>query len=85
MEKTNPKTYSLPATTVLNIAGKDRIAIVIDRKSRIVMADGKKILEKAEKIKAHDKTLKICLQTTAPVCSKTIRFLKDKGIAVLKK
>ena len=76
----DPKEFSLHPKTVLEEISKDHIAIVISRKSRIIMADGRKILEKAEKIKEIKPRAKVSLKTTTPVCSKTIVFLKEKGI-----
>ncbi len=58
--------------------------IVIDRKSRIIMADGRKIAEKAGKIKATEPGAEVVLKTTAPVCSKTLAFLAELGIAINK-
>lgn len=78
----NPKDYGLPTRTVLEQAG-DTIIIVMNRKSRIIMADGRKILEKARKIQEVDPTATIALKTTAPICSKTSKFLEDEGIRVV--
>ncbi len=79
----SPKAFGLPAQTVLEQRGDDVIAIVIDRKSRIIMADGKKVFEKAKKIKEMQPLKTVVLKTTAPVCSKTIQFLKAEGIEVI--
>ncbi len=82
-EKIDPKKYGLSTRTVLMPYGKNHIALVINRKSRIIMADGKKILEKAEKIRAHQAGVRISLQTSAPVCSKTTSFLSEKKIRII--
>ncbi len=79
----DPKKYGLHPRTVLKKITGRHIAIVIDRKSRIIMSDGKKILEKAEKIKEKNKNMKVSLETTAPVCSKTKNFLSDEGIELM--
>ncbi len=47
------------------------------------MADGKKIMEKAEKKKGVKPSTSVTLKTTAPVCSKTKNYLEDAGIQVL--
>jgi hypothetical protein len=47
------------------------------------MADGRKILEKAQKIKEVQPSIAVVLKTTAPVCSKTKAFLEESGIQVL--
>ena len=60
---------------------KDGIAIVVDRKSRVIMKDGKRIIDQASIIRK--KTIKpILLLTSAPVCSKTKLFLAENNIAV---
>jgi hypothetical protein len=79
----DPKDFSLPPKTILEEIKKNHIAIVISRKSRIIMADGRKILEKVEKIKEVKPSVKVSLKTTTPVCSKTIVFLKEKGIELI--
>lgn len=79
-EIVDPKEFDLPPRTVLEKIDKDKFAFVINRKSRIVMADGKKILQKATKIKASIPDAEVVLKTTAPVCSKTKQFLGDEGI-----
>ena len=69
--KLDPKEFGLPPRTVVEQVDGDTIALVIDRKSRIIMADGKKILEKLRKIRSTQPLINIALKTTAPVCSKT--------------
>ncbi len=81
--KLDPKGFSLPARTSLKQVDTNTIAIVINRKSRIIMADGKKILEKALKIQKIQPAVRVVLHTTAPVCSKTIRFLDSEKIQVV--
>ena len=78
----DPKQYNLPARTVLEQVDEQTIAIIIDRKSRVIMADGRKISDKAAKIKQALPGTSVLVKTTAPVCSKTMRFLEDTGIKV---
>jgi len=85
MKLINPKEFYLPARTLLEQMDKQSIAIVVNRKSRIIMADGKKILEKALKIQEVQPSVKIVLKTTAPVCSKTVHFLESENIQVITK
>ena len=49
----DPKLYGLPPSTKLIQAGTYQFEIVIQRKSRIIMKDGKGILTKVNKIKDH--------------------------------
>ena len=81
--KISPKDFGLHARTLLEQIDDTTIAIVINRKSRIIMADGRKILEKALKIKAVQPSFTVVLKTTAPVCSKTSKFLEAEGIQLI--
>ena len=82
-EYIDPKEFGLPSRTVVEIIDEKTLAIIIDRKSRIIMADGGKIVEKAEKIRQKRAEVKIILKSSAPVCGKTSRFLGEYGIDVL--
>ena len=59
----------------------DHIGIIIDRKSRIIMKDGHRIVNQAKKINTIQAS-NICLYTSAPVCGKTKEFLKKNDIAI---
>jgi len=83
-EQVDPKIYSLPPRTVLMKKGADKFTLVINRKSRIIMKDALIILKKIEKIKEKVRDASIVLETTAPICSKSIKFLKENNIEVLK-
>ena len=61
---------------------KKNIAIVVDRKSRIIMKDGYKIVEAVKQIKNKTNSC-VSLATTAPVCSKTIKFLNKNDIKII--
>ncbi|MCP4136533.1 MAG: hypothetical protein GY754_36525 [bacterium] len=82
MKIIDPKEFGLPSRTMIVSLGKNHIGIVKDRKSRIIMKDGEKLLELAEQIRSSNPGLKVSILTTAPVCSKTTAFLKEQGIAV---
>ncbi|EIM65001.1 MAG: hypothetical protein PHG14_03065 [Desulfobacter postgatei] len=85
MDKIDPKLYRLPARTVLLKDDHDNFVLYIDRKSRIIMKDASVILEKAEKIRKTAPGVTIKLETTAPVCSKSTKFLSDNGIEIISK
>ena len=78
------KSLGLTSQTVVEEISKNTLAIVIKRKSRLIMADGRKILAKAAKIQEAKPGCRIKLKTTAPVCSKTLKFLGDRGIEVVR-
>nr|WP_320013519.1 hypothetical protein [uncultured Desulfobacter sp.] len=85
MDKIDPKLYGLPVRTVLLKDDHDNFVLSIDRKSRIIMKDATAILEKADKIKKTVPGATITLETTAPVCSKSTKFLSDNEIEVILK
>lgn len=82
MNSVDPKKYGLHARTVLEQVDDKTLALVMDRKSRIIMADGKKILEKVELIHKVDPDIRIILKTSAPLCSKTLTLLQRSGLAI---
>lgn len=82
-KKIPPEKFGLHSRTVLEEIGKNHISIVIDRKSRIIMSDGKKILEKAEMIRKIKPEYKISIKITGPICSKTVRFLDENRIDII--
>jgi len=82
MNRIDPKEFALHARTVLEQVDEHTIALVMDRKSRIIMADGGKIVEKAEKIHKVRPGVTLLVKTSAPVCSKTLAFLDRAGIAI---
>ena len=82
MKKIDPKTFGLSKRTIL-YKEKNKIIIESRRKSRIIMKDGVRFVEVAEKIKKNGKVQKVALLTNAPICSKTKTFLINKKISIL--
>ena len=85
MDKIDPELYGLPARTILLKGDHDNFVLFIDRKSRIIMKDAAVILEKTDKIMKTVPGATISLETTAPVCSKSTKFLSDNGIEIISK
>ena len=77
----DPKKYGLNTRTVLIENEQKEIIIVINRKSRIIMKDGRKILEKVRRIQQQENKT-ISVRTGAPVCSKTKQHLQKNGIEI---
>ena len=77
----NPSDLGLPNRTKIAVDGKGAHYIIKNIKSRIIMKDGKKILEIAKKIKTKTKT-NVFLATTAPLCSKTKTYLKENNVEI---
>ena len=83
MKPIDPKTYNLSPRTKLLENKSGSLFVIINRKSRIVMKDGHKIVKIAEDIKKVNQNKKISLLTSAPVCSKTKKHLLKCSIPVL--
>ena len=82
MQKLNSKKYGLSYQTSIFKKERGGVVIMKNRKSRIIMKDGYKILETARKIRTIEKSVKITLQTNAPMCSKTKIFLEKNVITI---
>ena len=80
----DPISLGLPARTTVEAVDRNTLAIVIKRKSRIIMADGIKILAKVTKIKAAKPGMNVILKTTTPICSKTLQLFEKKGLKVIR-
>ena len=83
MKPIDPKTYNLSPRTKLLEDNKGSLFVVVDRKSRVVMKDGYKIVKIAKDIKKVNQNKKISLLTSAPVCSQTKKHLLKCSIPVL--
>ena len=80
----DPKSLGLQSRTTVEEVNKDTLALVIKRKSRIIMADGIKILAKVSKIKTAKPNMNVILKTTTPICSKTLQLFENNGLEVIK-
>ena len=81
MKKVDPKLYGLHSRIILR-KNKKGIYIVIDRKSRIIMKDGHRILEIVKKIRDSETGKNISVLSGAPVCSKTQKFLTENNVTI---
>lgn len=82
-KRVDPQKFGLPRKTLVEQINKKHFAIVINRKSRVIMSDGKKILDKAAMIRKREPDSEISLKITGPICRKTKKFLAEHGIALL--
>lgn len=78
-----PKDFGLDYRTVVGQTSEGKIVLLKDRKSRIIMKDGRKILEQIEQIK-NATTKNVGIATNAPVCSKTTEFFKEHNIELFR-
>lgn len=78
----DPKSLGLSSRDRIKKLPGNQLALIIDRKSRIVMADGRRILEKIKIIQELVPNMVIVLKTSAPVCSKTMALFYEHGIRI---
>ena len=79
----DPLEFGLSPRTVLGQYFNNHLVLIKDRKSRVIMKDGKQIFEQIQLIKNYTPNSKVSLVTNAPVCSKTTAFLMERGIEIL--
>ena len=82
MKNIDPTQYNLPSRVDLRQDRSGDLLIVIDRKSRIIMKDGVRILEMVKKINKIDPKKNISVRTSAPICSKTKKLLLVNSIMI---
>ena len=67
----------------VKLLGKDRrVFIVLNRKSRIIMKDGHRIIKIARQINQVEVDKEVSVLSGAPVCKKTKQFLLENYIVV---
>ena len=82
MIKIDPKKYNL-STRITLFKRNNEIIIVLDRKSRIIMKDGYRIIDQFLSIQNIEPGVSVSVFTSAPVCSKTRAYLNKKGIELM--
>ena len=82
MKKIDPKRYNLSPRLNLKQNKLNEIFIIIDRKSRIIMKDGHRIVKMVNRIHSIEKDRHISVLSSAPVCSKTRIFLSNNSILI---
>ena len=82
LKKIDPKIIGAPSRSVIGEDNSNHIYIIKNIKSRIIMKDGHKIVETVKQIK-NKTSSGVSLATTAPVCSKTTRFLNENDIKII--
>lgn len=78
----DPNEFGISHRTLIGKHSDNHFVLIKDRKSRIVMKDGRQILEQIETIKSYAPEAEINIATNAPVCGKTKKFLYEKGIKI---
>ena len=82
LKQLDSSTLGLSKRTQVSVDRDHNYYIIKNIKSRIIMKDGKKIVETASIIK-NQKKKRVFLATTAPVCSKTKVYLISKNIQIV--
>ncbi len=80
MKNIDPTQYNLSSRVDLRQDRSGDLLIIIDRKSRIIMKDGIRVLEMVKKINKTDPKKNISVRTSAPICSKTKKVLLENNI-----
>ena len=79
----DPKKFGMSPRATIGQLSQNHFVIIKDRKSRIMMKDGRQIFKQIQQIKKYTPNSKVSLVTNAPVCSKTTVFLQENGIDIL--
>ena len=82
LKEINAKSIGAPTRSVIGQDNNNHLYIIKNIKSRIIMKDGHKIVEVVKQIKNKTNS-SVSLATTAPVCSKTTRFLHENDIKII--
>ena len=82
LKKIDSKRVGAPMRSVIGQDNNNRLYIIKNIKSRIIMKDGYKIAEAVKQIKNKTNS-SVSLATTAPICSKTTRFLNENDIKII--
>ena len=82
LKEIDSKSVGAPTRSVIGEDSSNHLYIIKNIKSRIIMKDGYKILETVKQIKNKTNS-SVSLATTAPVCSKTTRFLNENDIKII--
>ena len=81
MKRIDPKKFNLSKKVVIKKT-TNSLSIIINRKTRIIMKDGRRLLEQANQIKKVSNK-PVSIFTTAPVCSKTKAFLSNNNVEII--
>ena len=82
LKEIDSKSVGAPTRLLIGEDINKHLYIIKNIKSRIIMKDGHKILETVKQIK-NKTSSSVSLATTAPVCSKTTRFLNENDIKII--
>ena len=81
MKRLDPKIFNLNSRAIIE-EEKSALTLVVNRKSRVIMKDGRRLLDQVRQIKKFSKK-PVVIFTSAPVCSKTKGFLNNNGVEII--
>jgi len=82
MRKVDPKIFNLSNRINIQENDNNEVFFIIDRKSRIIMKDGIRIFNQIQTVKEKRSSARFFLKTSAPVCSKTKKYLNKRKIEI---
>ena len=82
LKEIDSKSVGAPTRLIIGEDSNNHLYIIKNIKSRIIMRDGHKIVETVKQIKNKTNN-SVSLATTAPVCSKTTKFLNENDIKII--
>ena len=82
LKEINSKSVGAPTRSVIGQDNNNHLYIIKNIKSRIIMKDGHKIVDAVKQIKNKTNS-SVSLATTAPICSKTTKFLNENDIKII--
>jgi hypothetical protein len=82
IEILDSKEYGLSSRSVVGKYNNEQIFLIKDRKSRIIMKNGRQILNQIETIKINSQITNIALATNAPICGKTTKLFAENKVEV---
>ena len=75
--------YQLKGRIKIWEVGENHIALVKERKTRLVKKDAETIIQQIEMIREKNPQLKVSLATSAPICSKSTALLREADIEII--
>ena len=82
LKEIDSRSVGAPTRSLVGKDSNNHLYIIKNIKSRIIMKDGHKIVETVKQIK-NKTSSGVSLATTAPVCSKTRKFLNENDIKII--
>ena len=82
LKEIDSRSVGAPTRSLIGEDSNNHLYIIKNIKSRIIMKDGYKIVEAVKQIKNKTNS-SVSLATTAPICSKTIKFLNENDIKII--